>query len=279
MDTREILLCMRPEKRQPYMAKTKSTPIIAANWKMYKTLAETESFIEEFIPKISDSTANILIAVPYTSIHTAAQKAAGSKIVIGAQNMNDASEGAFTGEVSAKMLVDAGARFVLLGHSERRRYFNESNHVINLKIKQALDNGLQPLLCIGETLEQRQAAETEDTLATQLSECLEGIDVKKLSSLIIAYEPVWAIGTGETATPEMAQETHLFCREYLTQHWGQEFASHTPLLYGGSVRPETAAQLLAQKDINGLLVGGASLKADSFAEIINSVNSQQPVDA
>ncbi|MFA6916832.1 MAG: triose-phosphate isomerase [Parachlamydiales bacterium] len=260
------------------MAKIKNMPIIAANWKMYKTLAETEKFIEDFIPKVTDSQAHIYIAVPYTSIHTAALKATGSKIIIGAQNMNDASEGAFTGEVSAVMLTDAGARFVLLGHSERRRYFNESNQVINLKVKQALNNGLQPLLCIGETQEEREASETEDVLATQLSECLEGLDEKSLQTLIIAYEPVWAIGTGQTATPEIAQETHLFCREYLTQHWGQELASHIPLLYGGSVKPETAPLLLSQKDINGLLVGGASLQAESFAEIINSVNSQ-PVDA
>lgn len=261
------------------MADIKNSPIIAANWKMYKTLEETETFIDDFIPKVVDSPARILIAVPYTSIHSAALKATGSKLVIGAQNMNDASEGAFTGEISAKMLVDAGARFVIIGHSERRRYFNESNQFINLKVKQALANGLQPLLCIGETLAEREAAETEDVLATQIAESLQDLTAENLQTLIIAYEPVWAIGTDMTATPEIAQETHLFCREYITQHWGADIASRIPLLYGGSVKAETAPALLAQKDINGLLVGGASLQANSFAAIVNSVSPITSVDA
>lgn len=247
-------------------------PIIVANWKMYKTIKETEQFLAGILPLTTNKPAKILIAVPFTSIRTAAIKASGSHIVIGAQNMNDASEGAFTGEIAAKMLVDAGAHFVILGHSERRTLFGETNAFINRKVKQALANNLKPLLCIGETIEQREAGDTEDTLATQLSECLDGIDTNKLSSLMIAYEPVWAIGTGRTATPEMAQETHLFCRQYLSQRWGAESARHIPLLYGGSVKPDTAGELLAQPDIDGLLVGGASLKVDSFSAIINSVS-------
>lgn len=257
------------------MADATRIPIIAANWKMYKTLPETEQFITEIAPLISQANAKILIAVPFTAIHLAAEKAQGTTLIIGAQNMNDATEGAFTGEVSAKMLRDAGAQFVLLGHSERRQYFGETNDFINRKVKRALAEGLQPLLCIGETREQRDAQETEDTLATQLNECLSDIEPSQIQHIIIAYEPVWAIGTGITATPALAQEAHHFCREYISQQWGPETASRIPLLYGGSVRPETAAQILAQNDIDGLLVGGASLDANSFAAIVNSVD--QPV--
>ncbi len=250
-------------------------PIIVANWKMYKTLAETEQFIDNAVPLVAQAHARIYIAVPFTAIAAAAEQAADTPFVIGAQNMNDASEGAFTGEVAGKMLVDAGAKFVILGHSERRRIFGEDNAFINRKIKRAFEEGLQPLLCIGETLAEREARETEDVLATQLSECLKGFDTEELASLMIAYEPVWAIGTGRMATPEIAQETHYFCREYLAQQWGPETAGKIPLLYGGSVRPETAPSLVAQADIDGLLVGGASLDAASFASIVNSVS--QPI--
>lgn len=252
------------------MSENKRTPIITANWKMYKTLKETEQFIDGIVPLVKSSPAHVLIAVPFTGIHTAAEKAKGSSIRIGAQNMNDSSEGAFTGEIAAKMLVDAGATFVLIGHSERRHIFKENNAFINRKVKRAIDAGLQPILCIGETLMEREGGETEEILATQISECLHGLDSKILKDLIIAYEPVWAIGSGIPATPEIAQETHHFCREYLAQHWGTDFASLIPLLYGGSVKPDTASTLLIKDDIDGLLVGGASLDVTSFAAIVNA---------
>lgn len=250
-------------------------PIIAANWKMYKTLSETEQFISDILPLIAHANARVYIAVPFTAIHTAANLAANSPLVIGAQNMNDASEGAFTGEIAAKMLHDAGAKFVIIGHSERRQLFGETNSFINKKIKRAFADGLQPMLCIGETLKEREAQETEDVLATQILECLEGVSPEQVAKLIIAYEPVWAIGTGKTASPESAEAAHRFIREYLVQQFGVESASHVALLYGGSVKPETAPGLIAQSDIDGLLVGSASLDASSFAAIVNSVN--QPV--
>lgn len=248
--------------------------LVVANWKMYKTVADTEGFLNELKPLIPAAEATVWIAVPFTSIRAAVAHTADSDIQIGAQNMNDATEGAFTGEVAAKMLLEAGATFVLLGHSERRQHFQENDAFINRKVKRALSSGLRPVLCIGETLQQREDGEMEDTLATQLSQCLQGLEKDQLDTLVIAYEPVWAIGTGVTATPELAQEAHLFCREYLTQHWGTEIAAHIPLLYGGSAKPENAAALLAQPDIDGLLVGGASLDAKSFAAIINSPSKQ-----
>lgn len=242
--------------------------LIVANWKMYKTVAETEAFIDALKPLVHSSN-RVWIAVPFTSIHAAKERAEGSTFQIGAQNMNDASEGAFTGEVAATMLVEAGASFVLLGHSERRQQFGEDNAFVNRKVKRALSSGLQPLLCIGETLAERKAGEMEDILATQLTQCLEGVDSAILESLVIAYEPVWAIGTGVAATPEMALEAHSFCREYLIQHWGASLAEKIPLLYGGSAKPDNAAVLLAQPNIDGLLVGGASLDAATFSAIIN----------
>jgi triosephosphate isomerase len=258
------------------MAHERQTSLIIANWKMYKLQAETEAFIAELKPLIAESTAAVWIAVSFTVLTAAKQSATDSAIQIGAQNMNDASEGAFTGEVAAKMLLDVGAQFVLLGHSERRQYFQENNAFINRKIKRALVAGLRPVLCIGETLPERNAGETEDVLATQISECLADIDVEAIDDLVIAYEPVWAIGTGMSATPEMAQETHNFCREYLAQQYGAHHAAHIPLLYGGSVKPENATVLLIQPDIDGLLVGSASLQAASLAAIVNSAPSSLP---
>ncbi len=252
------------------MDKKQSVPIIAANWKMYKTLSETEQFITQIKPLIAKAKARVLVAVPFTSLKTAVDLAKDTNLIIGAQNMNDASEGAFTGEIAAKMLTDVGAKFVLIGHSERRQYFNESNAFINRKVKRALESNLQPLLCIGETLKERESGEMEDVLATQLSESLQDVETSSLKNVIIAYEPVWAIGTGISATADMAQQAHHFCREYLAQHWGAEVAGTMPLLYGGSVKPNTAAELLGQSDINGLLVGGASLDATSFAAIVNA---------
>ena len=244
-----------------------SHPWIAANWKMYKTIGETKEFISALTPQIHGAKARVLIAPPFTAIAAAAAAAKGSSIHIGAQNMSDAHEGAFTGEISGKMVRDAGASFVILGHSERRHLFGETNALIHRKVKRAVEEGLTPLLCIGETEDQREKGHTERVLKEQLEGCLKEIS----STLAIAYEPVWAIGTGKTATAEVAQEAHAYIRSILTHLWGKEKANTTPILYGGSVKPDNASLLLAQEDINGALIGGAALKVETFVQIIKSV--------
>lgn len=244
--------------------------VIAGNWKMYKTLAQAITFVDELIPLVADALARVYLAVPFTAINPCTEKADDSNIVIGAQNMYDASEGAFTGEIGARMLIDAGAKFVLLGHSERRRYFHETNEFINKKMIRAVSEGLQPILCIGETLQEHEEGKMEEVLSEQLSGCLAGLKAMQLENLILAYEPVWAIGTDKTATPEEAQTAHQFCREHVAQLLGEELANKLVIQYGGSVKPENASELLDQPDIDGLLVGGASLSVDSFSKIVNS---------
>ena len=239
--------------------------IIVGNWKMHKTVEESVAFVEQLKLQVGGAASELLLAVPYTAIAPAV--AVASDIVIGAQNMNDATEGAFTGEIAAHMLIEAGARFVILGHSERRHIFGETSAFINKKVKRALSDGLRPLLCIGETLNEREAGETQQRLKEQLLSSLEGLET--LGSLILAYEPVWAIGTGKTATPEQANEAHHFCRQVVEEKWGGAAASNIPLLYGGSVKPRNAHLLMAQPDVDGLLVGGASLSYGDFEKIIN----------
>lgn len=243
--------------------------VIAGNWKMYKTREEAVAYVKALAPLVGSALAKVYLAVPYTLIHSAAEAAKGSTLVIGAQNMNDASEGAFTGEIAAKMLLDVGAQFVILGHSERRQRFNEDNGFIHRKIRRALQDGLQPILCIGETLEERESNKTEAILAEQLTGCLGDLTSGELAPLILAYEPVWAIGTNRTATPEIAQKAHQFCRSYLSEKWGTAFAEALVIQYGGSVKPENAAELMSQPDIDGLLVGGASLDVETFNRIIH----------
>lgn len=246
--------------------------IIAGNWKMYKTIPEAIDFVAKLAPVASRRQAKVYLAVPFTAIRPSAELAGESGLVIGAQNMNDAEEGAFTGEIAARMLVDAGARFVLLGHSERRHLFGEEDGVINRKVQRALADGLQPILCVGETLEERQEGQAEAVVERQIVEGLRGIKgKKKLAQVVLAYEPVWAIGTGETATPEIAQEMHLHCREVVEKGWGTDMAENLSILYGGSVKPENAAELLGQPDIDGVLVGGASLHSEVFIKIVEAV--------
>lgn len=244
--------------------------LIAGNWKMYKTVSEAVDYIQALRPLVANSQAKIYLAVPYTAIHAAAEAAKESSIVIGAQNMNDASEGAFTGEISGKMLADAGAKFVILGHSERRQIFGETSAYINRKVKRALQDGLQPVVCVGESAEQRASKATEVVVKGQLLESLEGLTAEQLQHIVLAYEPVWAIGTGVTATPEEAQQMHHFCRATVTEKWGQEAADKILILYGGSVKRENAAAILQESDIDGLLVGGASLKPEVFQQIVNA---------
>jgi triosephosphate isomerase (TIM) len=248
--------------------------IIVANWKMYKTIGETAEFIKELIQELSEQSPSVYLAVPFTAIKTASDLAEGNDIVIGAQNMNDASEGAFTGEIAGRMLKDAGAKFVILGHSERRQIYKESNAFINRKVKRAIKDDLQAILCVGETLEEREEGTTQEILNKQITECLEGVDVSELNKIILAYEPIWAIGTGKTATPEMAEEAHQFCRQSLKNISNKETADSISILYGGSVKPDNAKGLMEQPDIDGLLVGGASLSLDSFFKIVNDSGSE-----
>lgn len=249
--------------------------VVTGNWKMHKTIEEACSFVQELIPHVQNSPCRIYLAVPYTMIYPLAQEFGDSSITFGAQNMNDASEGAFTGEIAAKMLLDAGAKFVLLGHSERRYLFNESNAFINRKVKRAVHDGLQPVLCIGETKLEHADQQTEEVLRTQITEGLLDLDENELLNLMIAYEPVWAIGTGHTPTPEKVSELHQFCRGVLAELFSAEFAEKIIIQYGGSVTPAIAKSLLFEQDIDGLLIGGASLSLESFSQIVNDSQLNQ----
>lgn len=241
-------------------------PVIAGNWKMYKTVSEAVEFVEKATPLVEGKDRRVLLAVPFTAIHSAAKKVEemGSSILIGAQNMSDASEGAFTGEVAGTMLLEAGARFVILGHSERRRLFGESSGFINRKVHKALELGIEPIVCVGETEQERDAGQMEKVVKSQLEETLAGVDLSSESRLLFAYEPVWAIGTGKVATPKEAEEAHQFCRQVLIEMGAKE----PQILYGGSVKSENAATLLDLPDVDGVLVGGASLSPESFANIV-----------
>jgi triosephosphate isomerase (TIM) len=249
----------------------KRQKIIAGNWKMYKTAKEAVHFIQQLQKLIPSSKARILLAVPFTALTAAAEAAHTTSFAIGAQNVHEAVEGPYTGEISAHMLKEAGAKFTLIGHSERRRLFHESNLLIHQKIKRALSSGLTPILCVGETLVERSDGATEAVLAEQLEEGLGELSLDQLAHLVIAYEPVWAIGTGKSASPQVADEAHLLCRNFIAKKWGSAAAEQLPILYGGSVKAENAAELLNQPNVDGALVGGASLDPAAFAQIIQSV--------
>jgi triosephosphate isomerase len=242
--------------------------IVVGNWKMYKTAREAADYLEELLPLIEGCTADVYLAVPYTSVATAAKAAKGSRVLIGAQNMNDAREGAFTGEIAALMLKEAGAEFVLLGHSERRHHFDETNQFIHRKIIRALADDLIPILCVGETLEEREAGRMEEVLREQIEKGLAGIPAEEAGKILLAYEPVWAIGTGKSASAAMAQEAHAFCKEVLGDLFGKRKAGTLPILYGGSVSDANIADLIAQKDISGVLVGGSSLDPKNLSKIV-----------
>jgi len=241
--------------------------LIAANWKMYKTPAESVEFCEAFLPKIAGKhDCEIALCPPFTSLAAVAPYCARAGLALGAQNVATEEEGACTGEVAARMLKAIGVTFVICGHSERRTVYGESNAVVRAKMLRVLANGMVPLLCIGEKLEEREGNGTFRVLETQLAECLKEIAWTP-ATLVVAYEPVWAIGTGKTASPEQAEEVHAFVREWLAREESPAQANGLRILYGGSVKPENTAELMARPDIDGALVGGASLKADSFAGI------------
>ena len=245
------------------------TPVLAANWKMHKTIKEAVSFTEAFLPKVAMATnAQIVIAPPFTALARVSSVCNGTNVVTAGQNMHEESHGAFTGELSAGMLKEAGASHVIIGHSERRHLYGETDAGVNRKIQASLDAGLVPIVCIGETLEQREREQTHTVLTNQLTKGLTRLSEKSVAQLILAYEPVWAIGTGQTASPEQAQDAHRYIRNHLTKLTNSKIAEQCRLLYGGSVKPTNAAELAAQTDVDGALVGGASLDPNSFADIV-----------
>jgi triosephosphate isomerase len=243
--------------------------LIAANWKMYKNPAQTREFFAAFLPLVSGHDRDeIVVCPPYVDLNAALEAAKGSHVSMGAQNVYWKDEGAFTGEISPSMLVEIGCTHVIIGHSERRQYFGETDDTVNLKLKAALEHGLAPIVCVGEVLEEREAGMTEDVLRRQCVRAFHAISGKKAAKLVIAYEPVWAIGTGKTATPQMAADAHVLIRGEAAKAFGQEFADALRILYGGSVKPENAKSLMSEEEIDGALVGGASLDAKSFAAIV-----------
>src|SRR5215475_14366306 len=242
--------------------------LIAANWKMYKNPEETREFFRDFLPLVSGHERDeIVVCPPYVDLHMALDSVKGTAIAIGAQDVYWKSEGAFTGEISPSMLVAVGCTHVLVGHSERRQYFGETDDTVNLRLKTALEQGLTPIACVGEVLEEREAGLTEDVLRRQCLRAFHALSARKAARLVVAYEPVWAIGTGKTATPQIASEAHILIRSEAAKAFGQPFADQLRILYGGSVKPENAQALMSQPEIDGALVGGASLDAKSLASI------------
>ncbi len=245
--------------------------LFAANWKMFKTPAEATAFTEAFFPLVAGhKAAEIVLCPSMTSLGTVVAAAKGTHVHVGAQTMDWHDNGAYTGETSPIMLKAVGATHVILGHSERRQYFNETDTTVNLKLKAALAHGLVPIVCVGEHREEREAGKTNEVLELQVRIALEGIEAAAAKPLVIAYEPVWAIGTGLTATPEMAADAHKFIRAQVAKALGSELAASTRILYGGSVKPDNAQALCALEDIDGALVGGASLDPKSFTDIIRN---------
>lgn len=244
-------------------------PIIAGNWKMYKTASESASLVQELLKNVSMVIdREIIVCPPFTSLDIVVKSLAKSNIHVGAQNIYFEAEGAFTGEISPAMVKSLGCTHVIIGHSERRQYFGETNQSVNKKIFASLKFNLIPIFCIGETLSEREANKTFNIIGTQIKEGLSNLTKEQMLKLVIAYEPVWAIGTGKTATPEQAEDVHAFIRKELQKMFDKDVADKTRILYGGSVKPENIKELMAKENIDGALVGGASLKADSFTKII-----------
>ena len=245
-------------------------PVIAGNWKMYKTIAEAMDFVEK-IKSVADKAGHceVVVAPPFTALAAASAAAKGSKVKVAAQNVHWDKEGAHTGDIALGMLLDAGCTHVIIGHSERRHDCGETDEQVNKKVKAALAAGLTPIMCVGETLAEREKGETENVLGRQFEAGLAGLTPQDFSRIIIAYEPVWAIGTGRTATPEMAADAHRFLRGLARKRFGNTEADNIRILYGGSVKPDNVGGLMAQEEIDGALVGGASLKVDSFSALVN----------
>ncbi len=244
--------------------------LLAANWKMYKTPDDCRAFVRDFLPLIANPGRDeIVLCPPYVDLQATLEAVKGSGLSVGAQNSHWEKEGAFTGEISAGMLLALGVTHVIIGHSERRQYFAETDDTVNRKLEVALEAGLTPIVCVGEVLEEREAGLTDDVLRRQCTRAFSGISAKKASKLVVAYEPVWAIGTGKTATPQIAASAHLVIREEAVEAFGAEFADKLRILYGGSVKPDNVKSLMAEPEIDGGLVGGASLDPKSWSAIVN----------
>ncbi len=244
-------------------------PIIAGNWKMNKTAKEAAELINELKPLVAKSKPEVVVCVPYTDLWTVEEAVKGSKIKLGAENVAWADNGAFTGEISAEMLKEIGVEYVIIGHSERRQYFGETDESVNKRLKQALKNGLKPIVCVGETLTEREKNKTKRVLKKQVLEGFADITAEDFENIVIAYEPVWAIGTGKTATADEANKTIGYIRSLVKKTWGQDVAKALRIQYGGSMKPANAKELMAMRNIDGGLIGGAALKANDFAAIVN----------
>jgi len=244
-------------------------PFIAGNWKMHKTIREAVDFAQHLIVVCGQSTERrVVLAPPFTTLSAVAEALRGSTIHLSAQNLHDKPAGAYTGEISAKMLVDTGCEYVIVGHSERRTLFGEKNDFINQKLKSSISFGLRPIFCIGETLKERDEGQTFAVVEEQIKEGLNNLSTDDITHTVIAYEPVWAIGTGRTAAPEQAQEAHAYIRDVMKKIYGEHISGNIAIIYGGSVNPDNISGLMAQPDIDGVLVGGASLDLESFIRII-----------
>lgn len=244
-------------------------PIIAGNWKMHKTIAEAVEFVNEIKGKVNNTDVEAVICAPFTLLKDLKEATKGTPIKIGAQNMHYADNGAFTGEISAPMLKELDIDYVVLGHSERRQYFNETNETVNKKVLKALEAGIDPILCIGETLEEREADKTKDVCKVQTEKALKNVTAEDMKKVVIAYEPIWAIGTGKTATAEQANDVIAYVREVVKGLYGEEISEEVRIQYGGSVKPSNVSEIMNQTDIDGALVGGASLQPADFTELVN----------
>ena len=264
MHTRQIKNAKRT-KRRNFMRKK----VIAGNWKMNMLPNEAIDFIDKLAPQVKETNNEVILCVPYTDLFYSLLTVQGTNIKIGAQNMHFEESGAYTGEISGKMLKSIGVEYVIIGHSERRQYFNETDETVNKKIKAALEDGLKPIVCVGETLEQKEANKTEEVITKQTELALDGLSKEQVENIIIAYEPIWAIGTGTTATSEDANNSIKSIRDKICQIYGQNVANGVIIQYGGSVKSTNAKELFEMSDIDGGLVGGASLKPDEFAKIVN----------
>ena len=256
------------------MDKQNRKAIIAGNWKMNKTATEAKALISELIPAVKDAGCEVVICVPFTDLVTAVEMTKGTNIHVGAENVHFEKSGAFTGEISADMLVDLGVEYVIVGHSERRQYYNETDFTVNKKVHAAINAGLYPIICVGESLEQRELGVTMELIAYQVKCALAGVPADKMRHVVIAYEPLWAIGTGKTATAEQAGEVCQAIRAVIRKLYGAHVARSVTIQYGGSMNAKNAAELLAQPDVDGGLIGGASLKPADFVQIINAANQE-----
>ncbi len=254
------------------MDKSKRAAVIAGNWKMNKTPSEAKALIEAIIPLVKDAGCTVITGVPFVDLAVAVETAKGSNIHVGAQNVHFKESGAYTGEISTSMLTEIGVEYVILGHSERRQYFGETDETVNLRLRAALAVGLKPIVCVGESLEQREAGITAELVSGQVTKAFEGVTAEELKNIIIAYEPIWAIGTGKTATAEQAEEVCGLIRKFIAGLYCEDCAACLTIQYGGSMNAANAAELLGQPDIDGGLIGGASLKPNDFAAIVEAAS-------